>query len=542
MKRAQLAWLTPLRAALAGCLIGSQFIVAEAQQEAPSRLSTLAHLFVRKFNFTGNTVFSNAELSHVVASFTGREINGEELQEARRAVTLYYANRGYINSGAVIPEQEVRDGIVTIRIVEGKLTEIEVTGNRWLCDHYLQQRLKVRAGPPLNANELRDGLQLLRQNPNVQQVNAELQPGAVPGEARLSVRVLDQQPFRVGLQMDNARPPSVGAEEILLLAGDRNLTGHSDTLDLSYGIAHNGDDGFEFAKGHNFGGAYTLPITAREATLSIYGNKDDFAVIEEPFTTLNVTSESERYGVTLRQPLYRTASRELALGLTFERRLSQTFLLGQPFTLTPGAVNGETKVSVLRFMQEWIDRSQNRVVAIRSTFSFGVDVFGTTDDGTDRDAKFWVWLGQFQYVRRLFDTPTQLILRTDVQWTDEPLVSLEQFTLGGASNVRGYRENQLVRDRGVYSGVELRVPVLANKVGAPVVQLAPFFDFGGAWNVEASTPDPSTISSAGVGVLFSPGKHLQAQLYWGHAFRDLNSSGNNLQDSGIHFRVNFEAF
>lgn len=514
----------------------------KAQQATPTQLPAAARVLVRNFRFEGNTVFSERQLSRVVASFAGREITSEELQAARRAVTLHYVDRGYINSGAVIPEQEVREGIITIRVIEGKLTGIEVAGNRWLCDSYLRERLKLRAGRPLNVDTLRDGLQMLRQNPNVQQVNAELQPGALPGEAHLSVRVLDQLPFRLGLQVDNTRPPSVGAEEILLLAGDRNLTGHSDTLDLSYGIAHNGADGFEFAGVDNVSGAYTLPFTARDTTLSIFGSKDDFAIIEEPFTSLDISSESERYGVGVRQPLFRTASRELALGLSFERRQSQTFLLGQPFTLTPGAVNGETKISVIRLTQEWLERSQNHVLAIRSTFSFGVDVFGTTDDGTDRAAKFWAWLGQFQYAQRLFNTANQLILRTDVQWTDEPLPSLEQFTLGGSSSVRGYRENQLVRDRGVYSGIELRVPVLINKVGAPVVQLAPFFDFGAAWNIDASTPDPKSISSAGIGVLFTPNKRLHAQLYWGHAFRDLNSAGDDLQDSGIHFRVNFEAF
>lgn len=527
---------------LVGCMIGSLILSAEAQQVAPPRLSSAARMFVRTFRFEGNTIFSDDELSRIVASYMGREITSEELQDARRALTLHYANHGYINSGAVIAEQEVRDGTITIRIIEGKLTKIRVAGNRWLRDPYIQGRLQLKAGMPLNVNELRDGLQLLRQNPNVQQINAELQPGALPGEAELLVHVLDQQPFRLGLQVDNARPPSVGAEEILLVTGDRNLTGHSDALDLRYGIAHNGADGFEFAKLHNISAAYALPVTTRDTTLSVYGSKDDFAVIEEPFTALNVTSESERYGISLRQPLYRTASRELALALAFERRRSRTFLLGQPFTLTPGAVNGETKISVLRFVQEWIDRSPNRVLAIRSTFSLGVDVLGTTDDGTDRDGKFWVWLGQFQYAQRLFNTANQLILRTDIQWTDEPLLSLEQFTLGGANNVRGYRENQLVRDRGVYSGVELRLPVLVNKLGTPIIQLAPFFDFGASWNARTATPDTKSISSAGVGLIFTPNRHLQARLYWGHAFRNLNASGRNLQDAGIHFQVNCEAF
>lgn len=541
MRRGKLAWLIPLGAGLAGCIIGSLVIGAEPTQDTGPRLSTAARVFVHRFIFDGNTVFSNEQLSRIVAPYVGREITSEELQEARRLVTLQYVNHGYINSGAVIPDQPVHDGVITIRVIEGTLSEINVTGNHWLRGHYLREWLGAWAGPPLNANRLREGLELLRQNPNVQQVNAELQPGALPGDSHLLVRVLDEQPYRVGLQVDNARPPSVGAEEISLMAGDRNLTGHSDALDLSYGIAHDGPDGFMFSKLDNVGGGYTLPITVRDTTLRIFGSKDDFAIIQEPFISL-VTSESDRYGVNLRQPLYRTANRELAIGLTFERRESQTFVLGQPFTVEPGAVNGKTDITVVRLVQEWTDRSQNQVVAMRSTFSFGVDVFGTTVDGTNRNAAFWDWLGQFQYVRRLFDTPNQLILRTDVQWSTEPLLPLEQFTLGGASNVRGYRENQLLRDRGVYSGIELRAPVLANKAGAPIIQLAPFFDFGGGWNAGEGTPEPKTISSAGIGLLVSPNEHLHAQLYWGHAFRNLNASGTNLQDYGIHFQVGFEAF
>jgi len=72
----------------------------------------------------------------------------------------------------------------------------------------------------------------------------------------------------------------------------------------------------------------------------------------------------------------------------------------------------------------------------------------------------------------------------------------------------------------VYSGVEVRVPVLLNKSGAPMLQLAPFFDFGAGWNVDSTTPPPTTISSAGIGVLFALEKHLRAQFYWGNAFRD----------------------
>jgi hemolysin activation/secretion protein len=521
------------------------------------KLSSAVRVFVREFRFKGNTVFSDWELIRLLGDkgylgrelssewgYAGRELTSEDLEEARRTITAFYVAHGYVNSGAVLPDQDVRDGVITFQIVEGTLSEIKITGdNRRLRDGYVEGRLRLRAGAPLNINELKEGLLLLRQNPNVKQVNAELRPGTKAGESYLDVHLQEQQPFRLGLEVDNHRPPSVGAEEIVLRGADYNLTGNSDLLEFRYGIAHNGADGFEFSGAKDESGSYTLPFTARDTTIKMFGSRSDTSVIEEPFNSLDIHSDLIRYGATLRQPIYQTSNRELALALTFERGESETFLLGQPFDFPgTGSVNGKMNTSVLRFAQEWVDRSQKQVLALRSTFNVGIDAFGVTDDGTDRNAKFFSWLGQFQYVRRIFNTPNLIILRADGQWTDEPLLSIEQFSVGGADTVRGYRENQLVRDTGIVGSIEGRVPILFNKAGVGIVQLAPFYDFGGGWNVEGGTPSPKTISSAGIGLLLNPNKHLNAQLYWGYRFRQVPNPHNNAQDLGLHFKVTFEAF
>src|SRR5207248_1494261 len=119
---------------------------------------------------------------------------------------------------------------IHIQIIEGVLVRTELHGNRWLRDGYIKGQLRRWSSQPLNLNKLQDGLQLLRQNPNVQQINAELKPGNAPGESLLDLRVEDRQPFRFGLQIDNQRPPTVGAEQLWLLASDLNLTGNSDPL------------------------------------------------------------------------------------------------------------------------------------------------------------------------------------------------------------------------------------------------------------------------------------------------------------------------
>jgi hemolysin activation/secretion protein len=501
-------------------------------------------LFVRGFHFEGNRAFSAAELTKVTEPFTNRELRSEEIEQARRAVTLHYINHGYVNSGAVIPDQKPVNGIITLRVVEGVLSAIDLHGNKWLTDRYIKAHLWRWSGQPLNLNELQEGLQMLRQNPNVRQINAELKPGTTPGQSLLDAKVEDQQPFRLGLQVDNQRPTSVGSTEIWALAGDQNLTGHSDVLDLRYGIATGSTRGFEFSGLDNIEGSYVLPLTRWDTALDFHGSRLNTSLVEEPFPPLGVTSLTDSYGVALRQPVYQTANQEFALAVGFDRRENKTWLLDQPFNVSPGAVNGEMVVSVLRLSQEWLQRGANHVLALRSIINVGLDVFGATDNGIplQPNGQFVSWLGQGQYIQRLFHTQNELLLRVSGQWTEDPLLALEQFSVGGFETVRGYLENQLVRDRAIVSSVEVRFPFLFNKAGAGILSVAPFFDFGGGWDVRASTP-PTTIYSTGLGLLFSPDKHISAQVYWGYRLRHVTMpSETDAQTLGLDFRLNIAAF
>jgi hemolysin activation/secretion protein len=201
-------------------------------------------------------------------------------------------------------------------------------------------------------------------------------------------------------------------------------------------------------------------------------------------------------------------------------------------------------VSVLRMSQEFVRRGQDSILALRSTFNIGFDVLDATDNGIpgDPNGRFFSWVGQVQYIQRLFKTQNQLVLRAAGQWTSDSLPALEQISVGGMESVRGYLENQLVRDRGIVASAEVRVPLVFNKAGAGILEVAPFFDFGGAWNI-GSSPKPTAIYSSGVGLLFSPNKHVSAQLYWGYRLHHVPSPDyRDPQGLGLHFRLVLQAF
>ena len=533
-----------LGSCLAATMTSGQVLPPPPVPADPSKTSAAARLRLKAFAFEGNTAFTKAELTKLVEPFVNRDVTADEIEQARRAITVHYVDNGYINSGAIIPDQNPTNGVVTIRIVEGQLSKIALTGNTWLWDGYIHGRLRRWSATPLNLNNLQEGLKLLRQNPNVRQVNAELKPGNAPGESQMDVKVETGQPFRLGLQIDNQRPPSVGSGQLSLLAADLSLTGHSDPLEVKYGLATSSVEGLESSGVNNVEGSYSLPVTRFDTTIRIHGSRLNSSLVEEPFPALDITSRTTGYGVALRQPLFQTANTEAAISVGFERRINETSLLGVPFNISPGAVNGEMSVSVLRVSQEWVRRGQDSILALRSTFNVGLDVLDATDNGVpgDPNNRFFSWVGQGQYIQRLFKTQNQLVLRMAGQWTQDPLPALEQISVGGMESVRGYLENQLVRDRGIVASAEVRVPLLFNKAGAGILEVAPFVDFGGAWNIHNS-PNPTTIYSSGVGLLYSPNRHVSAQLYWGYRLRHVVSPDyRDPQGLGLHFRLVLQAF
>ncbi|MCI0407000.1 MAG: ShlB/FhaC/HecB family hemolysin secretion/activation protein [Acidobacteria bacterium] len=497
-------------------------------------------VFVREIRVTGSTVFSTEELAEVTAPYVNRELTAEDLEAVRLALTLLYVNKGYVNSGAILPDQTVTEGVIRFQIIEGEITSIEVQGNQWFRASYLQKRLLLGAGPPLNVNALQQQIQLLLEDPRIQRLTAEVKPGLKPGEAVLSVVVEERTPYRLWLDFNNYQSPSVGAERGIINLEHQNLTGNGDILTLQYGISDGVNPLLDFK--------YSLPFTARDTTLILQYRKNTSTVIEEPFTDLDIDSKSDIYTLTLRQPVYRTLNSEFALELTGELLSQKTFLLGEPFSLSPGAQQGKSDDTAVRTAQEWVYRTQNQVLAARSRFSVGIDAFDATINPAGvPDGQFFAWLGQFQWVRRLGILDTQLIFRSDLQLAADRLLALEQIAVGGRYTVRGYRENTLVRDNAFLASLEARLPLVRNARWADFLELAPFVDYGRAWNTDLPTPDPKDISSVGVGLrwgltISSPVPlRTYFEVYWGHPFRDVRTSGD-LQDEGFHFQFIFGAY
>jgi len=183
-------------------------------EEGDTRLSSSDQIQVKTFKFEGNTVFTERELLKLVRNYQHRSISAEELQEVKRLVTKHYIDQGYINSGVVIPDQEIKKGIIRLQIIEGHITSIEIKGNTWLSTSYILARIKLEIGSledrvPLNIVTLQERLKLIKLDPRIDNVNALVAPGLALGEAILKVQIEEAGKFYGKITVNNHIAPKL---------------------------------------------------------------------------------------------------------------------------------------------------------------------------------------------------------------------------------------------------------------------------------------------------------------------------------------------
>lgn len=488
-------------------------------------------IIVRKFEFDGNTAFSDEKLTKITAQFTNRSLTFVELLQVEATVTKLYTDAGYINCGAVIPAGQTlskQGSVVKIQIIEGGLEEIAVTGTRRLNSNYIRSRLAIATARPLNQKRLLSALQLLQLDPLIQNISAELSAGPRPELSLLTVKVVEADSFNTEFFIDNGRAPSVGSLRRGVRINERNLFGFGDGLNLEY-INTDGSNSFDFR--------YNIPVNPRNGTITFRSGLTSTEIVEPPFDRFDIIGNSNYFELGFRQPLILSPNREFAVGLSVLRQESKSQVQGFPLVSAGANEQGETRISALQFFQEYQQQNSQEALALRSQFNLGLDIFNATVNNDPPDSRFFSWRGQGQYVR-LLAPQTLLVIRSDLQFSSRALVPLEQFGLGGLRSVRGYRQDILLTDNGFLASAEVQLPVLRVENVGGVLQVVPFIDFGVGWNSSGNPdPNPNTLLGLGLGLQWQMGDRLNARLDYGISLTDIQDRGRTLQEDGLYFSI-----
>jgi hemolysin activation/secretion protein len=496
---------------------------------------------VKEFKLEGNTVLEPEAIENIVKDYRDRPVTFAELLELETKFTQLYTSKGYINSAVLVPSQNVSKGVVTLKAIEGRVEEINVNVNGRLKEGYVRSRIARGTKSPFNIDELQEALRILQLNPLVESLNAELSVGASRERWNLDIDVNQAPAFDPVLFVNNNRTPSVGSFQRGLELNHNNVLGYADKFSFIFKNTDGSND---------FDTSYSIPINSLDGTVGLRYRYVDSEIIEEDFEDLDIESQTDEFEFTFRQPILVSASsestKELALGLEFSRQSNEVTLRDQPFPdLSPGAdANGETKISALRFFQDWTRRTRKDVLAARSQFSTGLDIFDATVTEGQPDSKFVSWRGQVQWLRQLKSSSNiNLFLRSDLQLSNDDLVPLERFSIGGVESVRGYRQDALLGDSGFLFSGEVRIPFYRWSQEQNTLTAVPFFDFGTSWsNSENLNQEEDTVASLGVGVQLDLSNLLTARLDYGIPLVEVEDSNDTLQENGVYFSLEYFPF
>ncbi|WP_055075972.1 ShlB/FhaC/HecB family hemolysin secretion/activation protein [Pseudanabaena sp. 'Roaring Creek'] len=516
-------------------LVGNE--IAPAPTSPPLVAQAIA---IKKVNIIGSTLSDNAdfssEISKISATLEGKQVSAAEIQKAARSISQLYADRGYTTSRAEVDSNQIVDGVVTIRVIEGRIEKIEIQGLNNTNPDYVRSRLELGVGIPANTAKIEDQLRLLRADPIFKNVEASLKAGSQPDSSILSVKVEESNQFGGFGSFDNYSPPAVGAERLGAGLLYRNVTGNGDTLSAAYYRTTTGGS-------NQYSFSYNLPLNPMNGTLTLQYSPSNFRITQTPFDVFNINGNNAQYDVSFRQPLWRSSIEEFALTLGYDYQNGQTFSfndLATPFGTGPDA-NGVSKTSVVRFGQDYTLRDLSGTWALRSQFNLGTGLFGSTYVTTP-SGSFFSWLGQVQRLQVL-GTDSLLIASLDAQLSADPLLPSQQFIIGGGQSLRGFRQNARSGDNGIRFSLENRNTIVRNDQGAPVLQIIPFLDAGGVWNNAKNPntlPAQNFLAGGGVGFLYTPVERLNLRLDFAIPFVNLSDRGTNVQEQSLYFSLGYQ--
>lgn len=508
----------------------------------PDSLSTkeLLHFTPRDFRFKGNSVFLEQELRDLIKQFINTPINSIDLEEIRLIITNYYIKHGYITSGAIIPDQDLLDGLLLIEIKEGTLSEINIHNHGRLNPQFIKRRVSFDQ-QAVQLSNLQDKLYNLQREPSIKHVNARLLPGDLRGRSTLDLEIVENKPYAIDLEFNNHRPARIGEHQTVIRLNHINLSGWGDALNVE----------FQHTSGLTASQLqYQRPVGISGDSVYVSTNHSSTELSEADQIFGDFSNEFTSVSSGYIQELFESKIENYSVDYRLEHKRSYNSL---PLQGCDGQGINQVDLSAFRLGQMLVYRPQDTYFSLRHVMSIGVNLFDSIscredvknpDFSTDREFSSWLW--QVLWAKRFSPYHLQGIVKADWQISGSPLLSFEKYSLGGANSVRGYPENFILRDEGRMLSLELRVPLKKPEQFRWIdsMQLLGFFDSGQAWNSDDSGTAES-LRSIGFGYrLYTRHSHL-LEILWANSLHDTNQlqiEQNSLQDRGIHFRVKINLY
>lgn len=411
---------------------------------APAPGGQGASIVVSRFTFSGNTLFSEAQLAALVADYLGKPLNLPQLYEAADKVADFYARQGYTLASVNVPAQKIKDGVVRLEVIEGRIGKIGFDGNHRYHDDLLHRYVsQTHPGDVYRAPPLEHDLQTLNALPGMA-ARAVIQPGADYGSSDVTVKV-QEDPLDGYVVMDNYGRKDSGEYRTSASVTLNNPGGIGDQLQVLGTHSTNNRLNYGYVD-------YSVPLNFNGLRLDANYGHAYFKSAPFPGSS-EVAGENNNLQLNLIQPWVRTSVDTLVSTVGF------LHTKGTADFVT--ATLSDTKINLLNvglnYAHIWSNSAVTQyIVSLHSNFS-KTNAGDANQLPSQRNHERLRLEINAQHLQPL-PARLQLLGLIDVEYSPDPLADTEQFSIGGPTSIRGYPTSEARGDRGYFAQLTLRRP------------------------------------------------------------------------------------
>jgi hemolysin activation/secretion protein len=407
---------------------------------------------IDEYRVEGADTLPQIEVEEAVYPFLGPNRTSDDVEKARAALEKAYHDKGYQTVSVAIPQQKTNRGFVVLKVTESRVGRLRVKGSRYFdIDIIKHKAASLQEGKLPNFDVVTKDIVSLNQLPD-RRVTPALRAGVTPGTVDVDLNVEDKLPLHGSVELNNRQSPSTTPLRFNASVRYDNLWQLGHSLSYTYQVAPTRP-----ADAEVFSASYLARTDLDWLNILAYGLKSNSAVatvgganVVGPGTVIGT-----RGVITL--PASGQLFHTISLGIDY-KQFEQTVALGtdsfsSPVTYYP---------VVGSYAATW--QGEGRLIQLNAALTAGLRGLGSDPNAFDAKrfkatASFISLRGDVSYTHD-FPGGTQLFLKAQGQASDQPLVSSEQFSLGGLDTVRGYLESEALGDFGGIATVELRSPNL----------------------------------------------------------------------------------
>ncbi len=477
------------------------------------------HFDILDFKVHGNTILNEQQIEDVLGGYRGKGKDFGNVQQALEALEKAYAALGFNAIQVILPEQTLESGSVHFLVVESRLAQIKVEGNRhFSTENYQRSLVSLQAGTTPNFDAMVDNLRLINENP-AKQASVVMRAGANDGEVDAVVKATDLPPVRYAVTFDNSGNSQTGPFRLGFAVQHANLFDRDHVLSFQAITSP-----LRARQVRIYGMGYQAPIYSLNGIFSLffgYSNVNS-GLVNTAGGSFNIAGSGKIVGARYTQHLPKRGDwdNKLSIGIDWKAYQNNVRTLGGAVTLVP-----DSTISPLNLTWQFNRRrADDDLSGYLSLVQNLPNFFGGNDAHDSQLQKIGLRSGansEFLIVR--YGLAWQKAMKGDWlfkaavsgQHTNQMLLTSEMFGIGGADSVRGFLEREHANDKGHRGSVELYSPEFGGLVSSNLkLRVLGFYDMGWVKRIHPAAAEvyATGIASTGVGIRAGLGRDLSLRV------------------------------